>query len=253
MSRYLSLTVKAFVSILQRTRLSHQSTESKMATRFFRYFSKRTALCSVLCALLMSDSIAGAVILKQWNGKNYTLLDNNLNWINGNSSCPQGLLWLENMAELNFVVSNFPLDHHVWLAAKNHWSQWANGRPFPFDVPVGTRKSEQCACLNIRLKMIHWSRCSHAKHIICKPLCSSSRSSSISYIRSIAYNRRQTGYDLATIIESSDIACSRRCLEDSACCAFEFHAVSGRCRLLSFAREELWFPKEGSVIFGIEG
>ena len=93
-------------------------------------------------------------------------------------------------------------------------------------------------------------------YVICKsesapPAPACRRPGSSMYASSLAANRRQTGAELQQTSERSLIACSARCLAASSCCAFEFRADGGRCRLFYEAREDLWVSEEGSKIFGV--
>ena len=72
------------------------------------------------------------------------------------------------------------------------------------------------------------------------------------FASSLAANRRQTGAELQQTVERSLIACSARCLAAASCCAFEFRADGGHCRLFHEVRDDLWVPEEGSTIFGID-
>ena len=227
-----------------------------MAARFFRSFSKRAALCSALCSLLLWQSVADGATSLERNGYTYRYLGDDMegDWQEANDMCPEGLLWIEDMAEVNWVESSFPA-RYLWLAAKAGDSAWANGKPFPSDVEMGSRPPPQCDCcayLYVYSRTITWPACTANNQVICKaPTPPCKRFGTALHASSLAANRRQTGAELQRLSEPSVISCSARCLAAASCCAFEFHAPSGRCRLFAEAREDLWIPEEGAVIYEV--
>lgn len=215
------------------------------------FINNRFVILSEFCALLVCHSFA-EVIEKTRNGIHYKMFqDNEVSLQVAKNSCPDGLLWFENQAEMDWFHSNFPRDEDIWLAASGGVKRWENGIPFSSELNAETGNSDECAIMDE--SSILWRQCDSEYYVVCKNPGSSCPQPSLSrYFRSIATDRRQTGSKLASTTELSVIACSVRCLRSNMCCAFDFKETSGWCRLLSNAREELWVFEERATIFGIE-
>lgn len=221
-----------------------------MAARFLRSFSQRGA---VFCLLLM-QSVADSpeFISRERNGFAYTFSDSEdtKTWAEANSACPHGLIWLENLAELNWAKAVFSELDEFWVAAKGDVSHWPNGRSFPPDIVESNRNPHNCVAMDVSNDKLTWIDCTSDKMVICKSQCA--HASSTTFSRALAASRSQTAAEQQAMTEPSLIACSARCLGDRACCAFEFEVESGRCRFLAETRHDLRAMEEGHEVFVAE-
>lgn len=215
------------------------------------FINNRVVVLWEFCALLVCHSFAsGGVVERTRNGIHYKMFEDDKVYLQAaKNSCPNGLLWLENQAEMDWLRSIFPRDEDIWLAARGGQKKWENGISFSSELNAGTGNSDDCAIMDEN--QILWRDCDSENYAVCKSPGASCPQPSLSrYFRSIAADRRQTGSELAATAEPSAIACSTRCLRSNMCCAFEFKEASGWCRLLSRAQEELWVFEERAAIFG---
>lgn len=234
----------------------------KMAARFSpRWTNPGSAGVALL--LCLSAAIATAPISRVRNGYNYTFFGRSrkAEWLGAKRACPQGMLWLEGIADLKWVIFNFlpTSSDDFWLAAKGVTSVWANGKAIPSGITVSEppTSSSDCASVDVSKMEIKWKSCSDSKLVICKPMalpptpaCTNSATGQL--YRRLTTNQRQNGTELEAVAVVSKIACSARCVRHRFCCAFEFWAESGRCRLLADALPMLWVAEIGSEVFGMQ-